>query len=537
MQYIHSLYTCNDTHLVAHDGTSYTKIPYTKELHEKLVYELQDPEYAKVIFDAYMHYIDPLLKEQDKAPFEQSVIETALVFGSKEHPPLKALTRTLERNGVNPNNYIEALALFVEATHIAKEPKEPNKPLKRVVILHTTASGGNSAVTRAMQAVLSSRGVECHIIDVEEYAKKHDCMQKATGYSFDELYAEVLQKKNEPNIQNGFPQFLVERQALNRKIAKYIAPTTLQKLKNSIQAIAPDLILTTRSYTFEDTHLAYALNIPLRVVYCDYHLFIHMQQAGKTDPALVKFWLPKLSSKTFSYLLAKQHSPQDSWEETARKIATHTRSTFEEIAASFQELGYPVGPEYVKIDNPLTLAALRKKWDVAPGEHLVVVTMGKNGVGVMREIFTTLAQSKPASVPVKYLFICGTNNELKAALEQQPPLEGTALARRQITGHISHQEMAEVMNICSLMLSKPGGGQAAQCQAMSVPMFVMFAHKLWESGNEEELDKLHLIYRYTQDEPLHEQIARIATTHTPTAAPSLPDWKTTLQHLLSKHFL
>ncbi len=529
-----SIDTVTET-LKAYDGQVYQQIPYKSQLQEDLVYELQDPDFADIIFKSYEQHMVPTLKADEKVVFEKSLIETALVFGSLSHPPTLALTRTLQRNGFSFDDckpdFRDAMQLFIQQACFVKGTLNTSKPVRRVCILHTTASGGNTAVTRAIAGFLQSKNIACDILDVEEFAEKHDSMKKAVGYTFDGLYAEIFQKQNATESHNGFPIFLTERVGLNHKITKYIAPCTLQKVKERIRLLAPDLIISTRSYTNEDINLAYSLNIPMKFVICDYDLFIQFGVAGKTDPTLFTFWLPRLTTRAFQYLLKGEYSPDDTWQATAQKIAKLTNSSFEEIDASFKEIGYPVGPEYVRISNAAELSQLRAKWDVRAEEHLVIVTMGKNGVGVMQELFAMLKHSPNVKIPIKYLFICGANNELYKNLEGQEDLVKTPLSRFSITGQISHQEMSEVMNICSLKLSKPGGGASAQCRAMGVPMFVMHAHSLWESGNQRELESANLLFCYDPKLPLGPQIEEAIQKKQPQFFPP-DDWKAKIEALL-----
>ncbi len=480
MQAVNSRFTIDGDTLIAYDNKRYPKIPYTSELHEELVYKLQDPEYAKVLYKAYEKYMAPTLSADQKVIFEKSLIATAPFFGSSDHPPKSALERTLLRNGWQGE--LPELRTFIFHTEVffTKERGE----IRRVCIITTTASGGNSAVTRAVNAFFTSRALECQVIDIETFAKQHDTIQKATGYSYDELYAEIFQKKNQPNIQNGFPEFLTEREALNRSLAKYIAPCTMQKVRDTIKCLSPDLIISTRSYTFEDIYLAHALNTPMRILYCDWHHFIHVDQIGKNDPSLVKFWLPSLSSRAFSHLLKNETNPDDSWQQTAEKIAALTKMTANEVLASFEEIGYPVGDEYVPIDDEAELCAIRKRWELKESDQPVLVTMGKNGVGILRDLFLQITRAPKNKT---YFFVTGTNHELKEKFSKEVSKLGLSHVR--VLGHISHQDMADLMNISAFVVSKPGGAQTAQCLAMGKKMHIPFAHTLWESGNEYELKK------------------------------------------------
>ncbi|MCE5294875.1 MAG: hypothetical protein LLF94_09740 [Chlamydiales bacterium] len=538
MQQLRSLFSIDTGRgvLTAYDGTEYKKIEAT-DFEQKLVLELQDPAFACLINVSYQRYIRPLLSEGEAALFEKSILETVLVFGSYTYSPRQVLEKTLQANGFDVqewvNHHQDAFLSFFRDTACLKPNKERSAS-PRVTLLHTTASGGNSAVARALQAFLESRGAVCQSIDVETIACKHDAMKKATGYTYDGIYAEFFQKKNIAAKDEGLPLILEDRVALNRQIAEYIAPCTQKELKAKIAEFAPTLIISTRSYTSEDINLAYTFDVPMKFVYCDYDIFLAGTYLGKTNPHLFQFWMPKLNARTFSFALSTldkktEHSPYDSWQTVAKRISQVVQSPLEEITSTFCEIGYPVGPEYVRITDPQKLSELRKKWDLKPGEHLVLVTMGKNGVGIIKEIFKTLAESPTQELHIKYVFICGSNEELFRELStyaQKHDLSNTELKRMQICGFISHQEMSELMNICSLKCSKPGGGAAAQCRAMNVPLFSMYAHKLWENGNERELSDAGLNYPYDPGQELIPQIEKAITyANLSRNIPPVTDWK------------
>lgn len=534
MQYLTSLFSVDNERgvLIAYDGREYKKVDKS-DFEQRLVVELQDPSFAELIYTSYMKNIWPMLTVNERLRFEKSILETVLVFGSAKYSPQAVLEKALEANGFDATALGRSLSLFIEET-VCKKPAQKNSISPRVCLLHTTASGGNSAVARALQAFLESRGATCESIDVEAIACEHDSMKKATGYTYDGVYAEFFQKKNEAAKEEGLNLILRDRPLLHRKIASYILPRTQEVVKEKITAFAPTLIISTRSYTHDDINLAYSLDVPMKFVYCDYDLFITHCYLGKTNPNLFQFWMPRLNARTFAFALeslakSTEHSPQDSWPVVAERIAQVVKAPLLEIVSTFREVGYPVGSEYKRITDPQCLEELRKKWDLKIGEHLVLVTMGKNGVGVLKEVFKALAEAPANTAGLKYIFICGSNEELLADLSTyalKHDLSNTALKRMQVCGFISHQDMADLMNICSIKCSKPGGGAAAQCREMNVPLFNMHAHKLWESGNERELINAGLNYTYDPNQDLVAQIQQaISYANLSRYIPPVIDWK------------
>ena len=93
--------------------------------------------------------------------------------------------------------------------------------------------------------------------------------------------------------------------------------------------------------------------------------------------------------------------------------------------------------------------------------------------------------------------------------------------------------MSNVMNISSLMLSKPGGGASAQSHMMGVPMLIPFAHSLWEGGNQHELEKANLALSYDADTPLSQQIEEAVGKQKWFAPTPMPAWQENLVRYLT----
>lgn len=282
--------------------------------------------------------------------------------------------------------------------------------------------------------------------------------------------------------------------------------------------------ITLGKYT-DDLSLAYSLNIPMRMLYCDYNIcMFHHHLIGKTDPKLIKFWFPALKPECFKSLCSEdRYNPSDTWDATAQKIALMTRSSIKEIMDTFEEVGFPVNEEFTPSNN---LIELRNKWGFETDEKGILVSMGKNGVHEIENVFSKLAESPKHSIKIRYVFVCGTNDLLKQELEKrklEKNLSETALERVSIHGYITLQEMAEVMNLAILSIGKPGGASSSEHRALGLPMFVMCSHQ-WESGNERQMSQEGLIERYNENEPLHLQIEKCLLKDRP-EKPVLIDWK------------
>lgn len=521
-------------------GIPYTKINYDSLLEEELVLKLQDPSLAKTIYSAYTTYIKPKLTENEQENFSKALLKIAILWGSKTYSS-QALIRALREEGFSDDwiekHDIEFSSFVKEATLEESFSSRTDKPF-RVCILTTSASGGNASVAQAVHEWLVKQpDMEARIIDVEKVAQKYDPIKIVSEkYTYDGLYEEFFQKRAlGENV-------LYERDRINKKISQYIQPRTGEKLKDKIRKFAPDLIITTRNYKQDDLNIGYNLNIPTRVLYCDYDVCVfHLDLIGKTHPALLKFWFPALGPEGFESFFKNHHAEHlydstDSWDVTLKKISDITHAPFEELKSSFEEVGFPVRKEFDRLTDQVQLQALREKWKVCSDERAVIVSMGKNGVGTIENIFSDLAGLAKHSIPIKYFFICGTNEDLKKRLDQNllsSDLSESALSSCTICGFLSSQEMSELMNISSLMCSKPGGSTVGECIEIGLPIFIMHSHHLWEGGNARQLRKLGLSYVYSPDLPfssLTKQIEASILQHD-NKKPSVIDWKSQLESI------
>lgn len=77
-----------------------------------------------------------------------------------------------------------------------------------------------------------------------------------------------------------------------------------------------------------------------------------------------------------------------------------------------------------------------------------------------------------------------------------------------ILGLLTGGEMSELLNICSLVLGKPGGSQKEECLTLGIPMMILFCHENWESENQRELEHYGYALSYNPQEPIVNQLER-----------------------------
>ena len=521
--------------LISAQGVKYPAISFSCQLHEDLAYTLKDPEQVQMIVDAYQKHIVSTLSDELVPLFSNALLKVCYFFGSQKYSPEKSLRIALEEEGIFPwlEENREAFDFFI---HEANLPAHFSKPIEtahpfKIVILTTSASGGNESVTHGIVQFLSQfDNIEAQILDVETIAKDADPIMLATGYStYDGLYTTIFQQAGDPDI-------LIERDVLTKQIGKYIPSRLSSLLKEKIIGIQPDLIISTRNYAVNDMSLA-ALDIPLRILHCDYEVsFFFLDLCGKLHPDSVRFWLPSLQPHIFKPLFVKAnrmdlYHPDESKERLMEKIALLTHTDVDDISKQFEAVGFPSRPEFFRIENPQELHLLRKKWDVKPDETPILVSMGKNGVASLENIFDQCIEIP--SRQFKFIFICGKNDALKEQLQAKLALMKCHANRFKIYGFLPPQQMNELLNVCPVKITKPGGAISTEAMITGTYLLMISPHP-WEEANAREVELRGMGQYYEADIPLLEQIDASCEKAKKAREKSLqlPPWKCLLMERL-----
>lgn len=542
---LEELYHMEEDLLIDYRGQIHRKIAFTDQLHEDLAYVLKDPEQAKIIHTAYLDHILPLIPQEFRESFSNALLKVCVIFGSNRFSPESALLSTLKEENPDASNWasqhLSILKEFIaQANRSARPNPVPNQETAdyTIVILTTTASGGNHSVASAIERYLSDeKGIHCILVDVEAVAKDTDLIMLATGaITYDGIYEKHFQQNNQ-----GL-ETLIRRDVISKQLGKYIPSCLGQQLKELMRSINPDLILSTRSYTIDDIPLC-TLGIPFRLIHCDYELsFFLMHLYGKIHPEIMKFWLPSFEPQVFRPLFTKTNKLElyhehDEPEALINKIAAITQQPIEMIQGQFELLGYPLKQEFYSIDDCKLLEKLHKKWGIKAEEIPVLISMGKNGVGVIEEIFEELHTftDYPPKFPIKYIFVCGKNDDLRGRLEQKAHMQtnffNNAISFK-ICGLLTAQEMNELMNLCPLYITKPGGAVTSEALETGIHLLTMCSHP-WEEANGSKIESLGIGRKVQNNIPLSLQVEDYLEKigHIKRAVhPSIP-WK----DLLMKH--
>jgi processive 1,2-diacylglycerol beta-glucosyltransferase len=120
-------------------------------------------------------------------------------------------------------------------------------------------------------------------------------------------------------------------------------------------------------------------------------------------------------------------------------------------------------PISAKFSTKPDLLAVRQKLGVRDDQPVLLVLSGGFGMGPVAEILTELDK---VSHPFQTIVVTGRNDELRrqlAACDRKHPTH--------VLGFASN--MHELMGICDLIITKPGGLTSSEAMAMGKPLFIL----------------------------------------------------------------
>lgn len=514
---LRSTFNIQDNTLITASGEKYSRHPFESKLHFDLAYYMKDPKASEIVYKAYKTHILPIVVKMPEdgtsnaanEAFTKALIEICVLFGNSKHSPEEAFISTLlDQNtyGIKwVNEYLDEIKQFIADANspLYILPKKKKTDVLKVVIVTTTISGGNHSVAESIaNHLVKNKKIQVTLIDVEDIAKEVDPLMIATSvYTYDKTYSSLFQKTNDFSV-------LTDRKKLNREVQQYIPSVLLSKLKQKIAALNPDLIISTRSYTSDDLALA-SLGIPLRLFHPDFELCPSLCAYYKNIPSKsIKFWLPTFCPSMFKPLFKKYnrldiYNEKDDENCLLSKLSDFLKVSSDTFKEQFEVIGYPCSNFY-HINNEFQRNELRKKWGFEEKDVLIFIVMGKHGTKSIKEIFDQLLRAK-STLPLKYLFICGNNNDLKEELEEK--LKNSKLETKRIIVHglLNPKEMNEIMNISKIGISKAGGATVIESLMTRRPLLLMHSYP-WEEVNASYLMEAGLATSYDPTKLLIEQI-------------------------------
>jgi UDP-N-acetylglucosamine:LPS N-acetylglucosamine transferase len=428
------------------DDQVYYRKQFESPIEEFLTIHLDDIEQSAFIYQKYKELILPAMLDQADAlkEFETWIKQNYILL---QIGALKALEE-LNSHPVLGKHFI-AIESFLTAVNRAEElPKGKHNKIA-IIIPNANGGVGEAMVAEALESQLKLQGREVKIIPL---SKKEDLLYRFSGMSNEELWMEVFQKRNDRLLTKHCWN-------LRDELASFIPNDAIGDLRRKVDEFAPDFIISTR-YS-DPIHAVFATKCPLAFIHCDYAFRPQLLDlAKKTDAKRVKFWVPAEACVS------------------------------KELAGRVDVLGYPIRLGIKRVDDVLPIL---EKWQVRAGEKVVMMQMGKQGMGgALPKLIKNIVSAEKELPPTCLVVITGTNSAMKQEIQTQlAELQPLTNITVQLHESLNEQEMNELYNIASVMIGKAGGVTTAETIHMAVYGLVFPSCSL-EKPNLEHLVQINL---------------------------------------------
>ena len=299
---------------------------------------------------------------------------------------------------------------------------------KRVLLMYISQVSGHRQGAVAIAKSLKSLNPDCEVLSINGFGYIYPLMEKIINTA----YMGVI--KRAPKIW----EYLYDNPKiikLSEKWKQSIHKSSHKKLKPLIEEFKPDVVVCTQAF-------------PCGMV-ADYKKAHHLPMTVigvLTDYAPHLYWLHE---GVDYYVVPSQEA--------------HDRYVKEGIEANrIKVLGIPIR---IKFAQSLDRRAIAKKLGLDCNMPTVLIMGGGQGLGPMKEAVKSLVH---LGRPLQLIVICGTNVKLVHWIKK---------IQRQTNKKILFYDYAsnvdELMEVSTLIVSKPGGMTTSECLAKGLPMVII----------------------------------------------------------------
>jgi processive 1,2-diacylglycerol beta-glucosyltransferase len=471
--------------IVAHDQTIFSRRIFESPFHYYLEDKLADPEKARRIYQSFEKHLGPVLTPDERITLEHWILKNVQFIGAlpfhhqwqgKFEPAVKAI---LYRHPERAIAFAEELRLLEKpcAFPVMRNPSEP----KNIVIITTSGGGGHLSVSTAVEQILNKfpEKYRVTVIDVAKLFKPVDPLYRLSGLiSSDEVYDHVYQQCSNVTLAHKLWH-------LSSTLNFFIEKEGGKILKDQIRLLKPDLILSSCHFNDRDLEIASSLGVPLRFIHCDYELSWALAPLiSKINPQIVKFWLPATDPELLRPLSQKSSSGQVDHPPLDPLLAAKVKRVIEYS-------GYPVRSSFKRITDPQMIASLRQKYGIAKNSQIIILQMGRQGMGSLASIVKTLNENREVTYdgPLYIAVMCGTNEEMRknllayfASTQNHPQIHFDILSL------LDQNTAAEYLSIADAEIMKPGGATTGEALQTGVKTLIFVDPTLpWEGVNKDHM--------------------------------------------------
>ncbi|MFK7873022.1 MAG: hypothetical protein AB8C84_07605 [Oligoflexales bacterium] len=541
-------------YLINVDGVRFDRVVWRSELHKQLSRDLEDPVKADKIESEFYSQIYPeLLKQSNEdalSLFEEWLLSHAIFLGSSIHRAMDLysahhISTVLDLDSDLLDSFFESLKEEWERVDWPEDPYESES--RRVMFLTTSGGGGHYTVSSAMSKELK-KDDSYHVESLDYAALQFRCdpMWLATKvYTADKIYSEIFQQQDDVQKANLYWD-------IYGVLDEYVPSACNRALKEEVKAEQPHILISTMPHWTLHTDVAYSLDIPLRYTATDYQIasgifksiYSSLQNVLEGAKRFVEFWLPTNDVEMFTDLAHQDVYSDDahSFRDVVRKAVYGGGNHFEihsHPKNPFYVLGYPVRHSFVpKKLSEKEILNLREEMNVPKESRVLILSMGRQGVGVLSEIVDRIRrEAESLEENLHVVVICGKNikiaDDIKKILAEQGDHKRVSF---DIQGYLTEQSMAKFFSIAEGMISKPGGATTAEASAMNLPLLICHSHA-WEEANRAYLERKGLSFHFDLMRALVPQVnVFLGRNMKKNAKVEVVPWATRLKDALEEFF-
>jgi processive 1,2-diacylglycerol beta-glucosyltransferase len=314
---------------------------------------------------------------------------------------------------------------------------------RRVLFLYLTKHSGHYAAAVAIEEALRRIHPNTDSMLLDSFSHANPILSKVT------LRAYLAMLKTAPEIWEYMydnPEFQVRTQ----KIRDLLNRGNSKKLQKVLGEFQPDMVVCTQ---------AFACGV----------IASWKQATGRQHPLLVGVLTDFVAHRYWAHEKVDLYITPN--EETQQTLLNQGIPR-ERICVN----GIPISN---KFDRPVDKAALIQSLGLRPNLPKILLMGGSLGLGPMKSVIRKLDRLPQ---PFDLIAVTGKNNELKERLERK----GKKLRRPiNIMGFV--ENVNELMDICEVVVTKPGGITTAECLVKQLPMIVINPIPGQEAKNSEFL--------------------------------------------------
>jgi processive 1,2-diacylglycerol beta-glucosyltransferase len=385
---------------------------------------------------------------------------------------------------------IIGIAILRTYMPMAKKWVKPEPTERKKILLFTSSGGrGHISAAEAIQEYLGDRYEVKTVFVLREVLHEIDFVYNITGgtYYSEEMYNYFLARKQvglvKTMVYAGYVFMSLQRRNIERLIERYIESED----PTMIISVMPTIDGATQT-------IAQKRKIPFWVIPTDF------------DASEFLFQLHKPTSNLFFINCPLR-------DEMVEKTFKPARIR----ASQFTYIGMPVREQFLKSYD---IAAVKQKYNVPADKPIIMVMMGGRGAKAMKKLATQLIELE---TPAHLLLCIGKQADVKAAIEQMELTPDITISIIEFT-----PDIAELMAISDLFVTKSGGQSVSEALYMGLPMLVDATDQAldWEQLNRKLVEKRgfgKMVKRLSKLVPMVQEILDNPA--------QLAEWKTNIKAL------